>query len=292
MGNSLAGRRALITGSTSGIGKATALLFAQEGARVVVTGRREVEGKGVAAEIREAGGEAHFCRADLAIESDVQRLLSETVQKYAGLDVVVNNAGLVPRNPDGTMADGPIHRTNSDYWERIWSVDLRSIFLVSKYAVPHLLSSENACIVNLSSVHGEVGAGMDVYSAIKGAVISLTRSMALSYAHRIRVNCISPGMVLVERTQQLWDENPEMREQFERGYLTRIGRPSDIAQMCVFLASTAGEYVTGADFRLDGGMSVHGWFPPSPTDATDLFQVRSDEGLASEKRPASDRHRD
>lgn len=264
--HALEGRVALVTGSTSGIGKAISAAFASQGARVVVTGRRESLGNQVVSEIRVTGGEATFFRADLTVDSEVSELIDATIRTYGHLDILVNNAGLVPRNPDGSMADGPIHRTEPEYWDRIWRVDLQSVFAVCKSAIPFLLASEHAAIINISSVHGQQGCGMDVYSAIKGAVISLTRSMAVSYGHRIRVNCVSPGMVLVERTEPLVEQHPEVLAQYDEGYLTRVGWPSDIAQFCVFLASTAGEYVTGANFMLDGGMSIHGTFPPGPVE--------------------------
>jgi 3-oxoacyl-[acyl-carrier protein] reductase len=272
-----------VSGSTSGIGKAIAELFADLGAHVIVTGRREANGSKITSDLVARGGKAAFCRADLTSDEDVARLVSYAVDTFGGIDILVNNAGLVPRNPDGSMADGPLHRTNPDYWDRIWSMDLRSIFMLSKLSIPHLLSSEHASIINIASVHGVVGAGLDIYSALKGAVISLTRSMAVSYGHRIRVNCISPAMVLVERTEELWNSHPEMQQQYRRGYLTRMGHPADVAHLCALLASGDGEYATGANFVLDGGMSVYGAFPPSPEAATTLFQVATERGIPRKK---------
>lgn len=269
---------ALVTGSTSGIGKAISESYAMQGAKVIVTGRREKWGKEVVDGIHKTGGIAEFCRADLTDDEEVENLIQYTVDTFGGIDIVVNNAGMVPRNPDGSMADGPIHKTNKDYWERIWQVDLRSIFLVTKLAIPYLLSSKSACVINISSVHGQQGCGMDIYSAIKGAVISLTRSMAVSYRHRVRVNCISPALVLVERTKPIFDKNPIMYEQYNEGYLARMGQPSDIAEFCVYLASSAGEYVTGANFMLDGGMSIHGTVPPGPEEMRSWFYVGDEKG--------------
>ncbi len=277
MDKRLKGRIALITGSTSGIGRAMALRFAENGARVVVSGRRESWGQEVVAKIRDVGGVAEFCRADLASDEDAHKLVDFTVQAFGGLDILVNNAGMVPRNPDGSMRDGPIHRTDEAYWEDIWRIDLRSVFEMSKLAIPHLLKSQHACIVNISSVHGVGGHGMDVYSAIKGAVISLTRSMAVSYGHRIRVNCISPGMVVVERTAGIFAKTPEVREQVQADYLTRAGKPDDIAYCAIFLASDEGEYVSGANFMLDGGLTIHGAFPPGPASSRARLQVGAEE---------------
>jgi 3-oxoacyl-[acyl-carrier protein] reductase len=275
---------ALVTGSTSGIGKSIAELFAQLGACVTVTGRREDRGREVAEGVVARGGTAAFCHADLAVDADVERLVTYTWETFGGLDILVNNAGMVPRNPDGSMTDGPLHRTDPDYWDRLWRVDLRSVLMVSKLAIPHLLSSDNACIINIASVHGVVGAGLDVYSTIKGAIICLTRSMAVSYGHRIRVNCISPGMVIVERTQPMWESHPEMRAQYDTGYLTRVGRPADVAELCAFVASREGEYATGSNFVLDGGMSAFGAFPPSPHSIGSPFQVGSEKGAGRKLR--------
>jgi NAD(P)-dependent dehydrogenase (short-subunit alcohol dehydrogenase family) len=273
----LTGRTALVTGSTSGIGRAISERFAESGARVVVSGRRESLAQEVVAKIRDAGGVAEYFCADLTDDDQARGLVQYTVQMFGGLDIVVNNAGMVPRNPDGSMRDGPIHRTDAAYWDELWRVDLRSIFLVSKLAMPHLLRSRHASIINISSVHGVSGHGMDVYSAIKGAVISLTRSMAVSYAHRVRVNCISPGMVVVERTRELWEAFPEVREQAHDSYLTRVGKPDDIAYFAIYLASEQGEYVTGANFALDGGLTIHGALPPGPASLRARLQVGPEE---------------
>jgi NAD(P)-dependent dehydrogenase (short-subunit alcohol dehydrogenase family) len=290
MGAELADRKlekrvAVVTGSTSGIGKAVAELFAQEGAYVIVTGRREDHGSVVTAGIIARGGKAAYCQADLTIDEDVERLVASAAGAYGGIDILVNNAGLVPRNSDGSMADGPLHRTDPEYWERIWRLDVRSILMTSKLAIPHLMSSNHASIINIASIHGADGAGLDVYSAAKGAIISLTRSMAVSYGHRIRVNCISPGMVLVERTEDLWKSHPEMMEQYTRDSLTRVGRPIDVAQLCLFLASSEGEFATGVNYMLDGGASINGAFPPSPTSAIAAFHVGAEQGIGR-KRPS------
>jgi NAD(P)-dependent dehydrogenase (short-subunit alcohol dehydrogenase family) len=262
----LSGKVALVTGSTSGIGKAIVERFAEQGAKVVVTGRRQELGQRIVSEMNQAGGEARFFRADISNDQECEAIVQCVVETFGGLDILVNNAALLPRKPDGSMADGPLHITETEYWDRTWNVSLRSTFLISKLAIPHLLSSERPTIINIASNHGVTGCGMDVYSAIKGAIISLTRSMAVSYGHKIRVNCISPGMVIVERTQLLWDSTPEMHEQVQEGYLTRIGHPDDIANCALYLASDEAEYITGANFVIDGGASIHGVIPPGPQE--------------------------
>ncbi|MGH7321314.1 MAG: SDR family NAD(P)-dependent oxidoreductase [Candidatus Rokuibacteriota bacterium] len=260
----LAGRVALVTGSTSGIGRAIAERFGENGAKVVVTGRREALGREVADAIRARGGTAAFFRADLANAADTANLVDCAVSSFGQLDTVVNNAGLVPRRPDGSMRDGPLHLTDEDYWDELYRVDLRAVLLTSKLALPHLLRSAHASLIHVSSIHGVDGNGLDVYSTMKGALVSLTRSMALSYAHRVRVNCICPGMVIVERTQAIWGAHPEMYDQAKRASLTRVGRPDDIAHCAVYLASDEAEYVSGAILAIDGGMLARGAAPPGP----------------------------
>ena len=273
MSNRLQGRTALVTGSTTGIGKAIAQFFAHNGAQVVVTGRRAELGEGVAAEIRQDGGKAAYVYADLANDEDVAGLIQSTIAEFGTLDIVVNNAALIPRRPDGALADGPIHRTESDYWEQAWQVDLRSIFLACKLAMPYLLRSDHASIIHIASANGVAGCGMDVYSAFKGALIALARSMAVSYAHRVRVNTISPGVVIVERTEELWHTVPEMEQQARTEYLTPVGRAADIAHCAVYLASDEASYVTGANFVIDGGMTIKGALPPGPASVRSTLQM-------------------
>lgn len=261
----LVGRVALVTGSTSGIGRAIAERFGEYGARVVVTGRRERLGQEVVDAIRARGGTAVFFRADLASAAETAKLVDFAVSAFGQLDTVVNNAGLVPRRPDGSMRDGPLHLTDEDYWDELYRIDLRAVLLTSKLALPHLLRSAHASLIHISSIHGVDGNGLDVYSTMKGALVSLTRSMAASYAHRVRVNCICPGMVIVERTEAIWAAHPEMHDQAKRASLTRVGRPDDIAHCAVYLASDEAEYVSGAIFSIDGGMLARGAAPPGPT---------------------------
>ncbi len=259
----LAEQVALVTGSTSGIGRGIALRLAQEGARVMVTGRRPEWGSETVQAIREAGGTAEFCAADLSNGADVQYLVAQTVQTFRGLDILVNNAGLVPRRADGSSPDGPLHLTDESYWDELYQISLKSVFSACKYSIPHLLKSEHASIVHISSNVALQGFGVDVYSAIKGALVSLTRSMAKSYAHQIRVNCICPGIIMVERNRAGWEQHPEMFEQFAQSSFTRIGQPSDIADCVAYLSSA--EFVSGAVMVIDGGVSVKAPPFPAPT---------------------------
>ena len=257
-------RVALVTGSTSGIGRAIAECFAENGAEVIITGRRRELGEKVVDQIQAAGGKASFFAADLAKDENIRALVSYITRSFGRLDILVNNAGFIPRKSDGSSLDGPIHQTDESYWDQTWRISLRSILLLCKLTIPLLLQSPNAVIVSISSALALQGHGVDVYSAIKGALVSLTRSMAVSYAHRIRVNCICPGNVLVERNRPLWEAHPEMFEQARRMSLTRVGQPRDIAECALFLASPAGEFVSGAILSIDGGQSIKGFPLPSP----------------------------
>lgn len=263
----LKGRVALVTGSTSGIGRSTALCLAQLGASVMLTGRRVEWGERAAQEIRDVGGIAQFYPADISRGGEVQALATQTARVFGGLDILVNNAGLVPRRADGSSPDGALHLTDPDYWDEMYQNNLKSVFYACKYSIPHLLNSQHASIVHISSNVALQGFGVDIYSAIKGALVSLTRSMAASYAHQIRVNCICPGITQVERNRSSWDEHPEMYEQFARGSLTRIGQASDIAE-CVAYLCTA-EFVSGAVMVVDGGVSVKAPPFPAPTKRAD-----------------------
>lgn len=164
----LGNRIALVTGSTSGIGRAIAENFAAHGAKVVVTGRREALGSQIVASIQADGGTAQYFPADLESGESIQSLIDFTIQSFGGLDILVNNAALLPRRADGSMRDGPIHLTDEEYWDQCYRLDLKSVYLLCKQAIPHLLRSPAAVILNIGSSHAIHGQGLDVYSAMKG----------------------------------------------------------------------------------------------------------------------------
>jgi NAD(P)-dependent dehydrogenase (short-subunit alcohol dehydrogenase family) len=261
----LAGKIALVTGSTSGIGKAIALEFGRQGARVVVTGRREPLGKAVATGIRAEGGEATYLRADVSEKEDVLALSHFVGETYGGLDILVNNAAPVGLARE---ADGRIGDTSEAVWDEMWRTGLRGTCLCSKYMMPLLIKSGKGSIIHMSSIQGLRGSGWDAYSMIKGGLVSLTRSMAVNGAkHGVRVNCICPGAVIVERTERLYAENPQMEQLALLQSLTRVGRPQDMAWIAVYLASDESAYVTGEIFTIDGGMYARGRLrlPEMPT---------------------------
>jgi NAD(P)-dependent dehydrogenase (short-subunit alcohol dehydrogenase family) len=247
----LSGKRALITGAASGIGRATALLFAREGAAVAVVDVDEMGGQAVVQTILDEGGQAIFVRCDVTRAADCQRAVQETVDRLGGLDILFNNAGIIRR---ATVID-----TTEEEWERVMAVNVKSIFLLGKYAVPAMAQSGGGAIVNTASGWGLVGGRNAVsYCASKGAVVNMTRAMALDHgAQNIRVNCVCPGdtdtPMLRSEAQQLGESEDAFLAEAADRPLQRIGRPEDIAQAVLYLASEDSAFVTGTALVVDGG---------------------------------------
>lgn len=250
----LDGKVAVITGAASGIGAATAMRFAQEGAVVVVADLNDIGGKDVLEQCRAMGGRARFQRADVASEADVKVLLTRTVKAFGRLDVVFNNAGI-------GGAIGPIDETSVEDWDRTQAVLLRSVFLGMKHAVPLLRKSGGGSIISTASVAGlRAGAGPHAYSAAKAAVVNLTRSVSLEVAKdNIRVNCICPGGIntpLVSNRLGGVDAAAQLLGALQP--VQRSGTPDDIANVALFLASDESTFVTGAAMVVDGGFTAGG----------------------------------
>jgi len=243
----LQGELALVTGSTSGIGRAIAIAFAAEGARVVVTGRDQARGEGV---VTEAGDGATFVPADLSDESACADLVRTTADRLGGLTVLVNNAA------GGGGHDAAVAELNTAAWEAILRVNLSAPMWLARAAIPHMRTAGHGSIVNVSSRQGErASAGLAAYIASKGGLNALTRSIAVDYAdQRIRCNTISPGYVLNDRRDA--DLSDERRARLEGMHLTRLGRADDIAAAAVYLAGTESELVTGVNLPVDGGSSA------------------------------------
>jgi 3(or 17)beta-hydroxysteroid dehydrogenase len=248
----LAGKVAIITGAASGIGQATAKLFAREGAKVVAVDMEEQAGKQTAESIIAEGGEATFIKADVTVSTQVQNAMKATVQKYGKLDILVNNVGI---SPTGTVVD-----TKEEVWDRIIDTNLKGVFLGSKYAIPEM--KNGGVIVNMASISGLVARqGEAGYDASKGGVVMLTRAMALDHASQnIRVNCVCPGTIwtpLIQRIVEESDNPAESRKNFERLHpMGRLGKPEEIAYAALYLASDESSFVTGSALVVDGGRTA------------------------------------
>ncbi len=249
---SIQGKSVLVTGSTTGIGEASARAFAAQGARVLVTGRNEERGRAICAEIEADGGIAAFCQADLSDRAQCDRLVSETVQRFGRLDVLVNNAGVLH---EGTAL------TTSDYaWDETLTVNVSSVFFMSRAALKQMSAQGSGCIVNTASEWGLNGEpGFVAYCASKGAVVQMTRCMALDHAAEgIRVNAVCPGETHTEMLDRmLQDQGGDFDENlrnFAAGIpMRRVATPEEIARSILFLASDDASYVTGTTLVVDGG---------------------------------------
>jgi NAD(P)-dependent dehydrogenase (short-subunit alcohol dehydrogenase family) len=248
--NILKDKVALVTGATSGIGRETALLFANEGAKVVVAGRRKDEGEEVAALIRKAGGTAKFIRADVSKADQVEQLINETVSTFGTLNIAFNNAGI-----EGKFA--PLAEQTEEDFDEVIGINLKGAFLSLKYEAA-VMPAGSSIIFN-SSIVAEVGfAGAAVYSSSKGGVNALARSAALEFAKAgIRINVLSPGITLTDMSRRaLGDDQSVHNLAATLLPLGRPGQPIDMAHGALFLASNQSSYITGQVLRVDGGYTA------------------------------------
>lgn len=249
--DTLKNKVALITGGASGIGRATAILFAQEGAVVAIVDINTELGQSAVKEVEAAGGKAIFIASDVTRAEDCQHAVEAAVAAFGGLDILFNNAGIIRR------AD--VLGTTETEWDRVMDVNVKSIFLMSKYAIPHMEKRGGGSIINTSSGWGLKGGGNAVsYCASKGAVTNMTRAMAIDHGRQnIRVNAVCPGdtdtPMLRNEAKQLGQAEKEFMAEAASRPLNRYAQPLEIATTVLFLASEAASYVTGAALVVDGG---------------------------------------
>ena len=254
MSRRLQGKVAVVTGSTSGIGRATAVLFAQEGARVVVNGRRKELGEQVVEAIRAKGGDARFYQADLAHSEEVVALIRFAIETYGRLDILMNNAISSPPGRHGTVVD-----MDEAVWDGAMDVGLKAVFLACKEAIPTMISNGGGVILNTASVHGLLASRRaPSYDTLKAAVINLTRQIAVDFGHQgIRCNALCPGLIIVEKWDERYRDHPEQLRQAETIYpVGRPGYPIDVAKAALFLASDDASFITGHALVVDGGLTI------------------------------------
>ena len=249
MAKELQNKVALVTGGTSGIGRDTAVLFAKEGAKVVVVGRREVEGQETIGLVRAAGGEGLFVQTDVAKAAEVKALVQKTVEKFGRLDIAFNNAGI-----EGNWI--PIAEQSEEDWDRTIDINLKGVWLCLKYEIQQLLKQgTGGAIVNMSSVSGFIGsAGSATYCASKHGVLGLTKSAALETAKNgIRVNAVCPAVIETPMGERLFGEPEFKKFALSLHPIGRFGQPTEVAEAVLWMCSDRASFMTGQSLSLDGG---------------------------------------
>ena len=249
----LKGKVAIVTGSTSGIGVGIARLFAGEGAKVVICGRRAERGQAVVESIEKEGGEAYYHFMDMTATDSIAQLLEDTAAKYGKIDVLVNNAANVG------LKDGRVDELTLEMWDAVFQSDLRGTFFMTKSILPYMQKNEDGgSIINIGSMASCGGdLGSTAYACAKAGVDMLTKSVALQYGkNRIRCNCVRPGLIVTPQNEAKVPQ--ALKDIFLSNIMVdRYGCPEDIGHMCVYLASDESSYVTGQIVNVDGGMNSH-----------------------------------
>jgi NAD(P)-dependent dehydrogenase (short-subunit alcohol dehydrogenase family) len=250
MSAELQNKIALVTGGTTGIGRETAVLFAKHGAKVVISGRREVEGNETIALVRAAGGDGLFVKSDVSKSADVRSLVQKTVEKFGRIDLLFNNAGV-----EGQWK--PITEQTEEDWNSVIDINLKGTWLCLKFVIQHMLKQgTGGAIVNMSSVAGLMGAaGAAIYVASKHGVIGLTRTAALEYATKgIRVNAVCPAVIETAMADRAFGDPEVSKRVLAQHPIGRFGKPIEIAEAVLWLCSDKSSFITGHYITLDGGM--------------------------------------
>lgn len=246
----------MVTGGAVGIGRATCLTLAKEGAKVAVTDLQDEAGRKVAKEIEESGGTAEYWHLDVSSEAEVMKVTSEIFVRYGSIDVLVNNAGI-------SGADKPTHEITEEEWDQVMAVNVKGVFLCTKHVLPLMRKSVGGSIINLSSIYGIISArDLPAYHASKGAVRLMSKTDALLYAKdKIRVNSVHPGFIWTPLVEELGERSEEGVEKFRQQLdslhpIGHVGEPEDIAWGIVYLASDESKFVTGSELVIDGGYTA------------------------------------
>jgi NAD(P)-dependent dehydrogenase (short-subunit alcohol dehydrogenase family) len=251
----LKGKVSIITGSGGGIGRAAALRFAAEGSRVVVADSQMIAAEETVRQIRAAGGEATPVAVDVSIEADAQAMVDVAMRKYGRVDVLYNNAGIMPE-ADHSVVDTPV-----EVWDQVMAVNVRGLYLACKHALPRMVERHSGSIINVSSFVAIMGCSVpqDAYTASKGAVLALTRSLAVQFApHGVRTNAILPGPVETPLLMDWLVKDESARKiRLARNPTGRFGKPEEVAALAVYLASDESAWTNGASLVIDGGISVN-----------------------------------
>jgi NAD(P)-dependent dehydrogenase (short-subunit alcohol dehydrogenase family) len=244
----LEGKTVIITGGGSGIGLACTRLFCDEGAQVAIIGRRQNRLESAA---KEVGGQVLTVTGDLTNNSDLDRLVTETLNAFGKIDIVVNNGGV--------FTGSPVHETKDEDWDSIMDVNMRSVFQLTKRVLPHMIERKSGNFIHISSILGLVAVpGVAAYNVSKGALLQFNRSLAVEYGPvGIRSNAVCPGLVKTEMTEGLMNDEELMKEWSKDYPIGRFGAPQDIANACLYLASDESSFVTGVALPVDGGFTAH-----------------------------------
>ncbi|HVB75389.1 MAG TPA: SDR family NAD(P)-dependent oxidoreductase [Ktedonobacteraceae bacterium] len=250
----LKGKVVFLTGGGGVLGRASALLFAREGARIAVADMVQDKAEETARQINANGGEAIALGVDITNEAAVREAIDATVKQWGHVDTLFNNAGIMPHQDESVL------HLDLDLWSQIYATNVLGSALCCKYAIPHIIQAGGGAVVNMSSFLAVVGCGkpQEAYGASKGAIIALTHSLAVQFGkHGIRVNALCPGPIETEHVRQFFADEAARKLRLDRVPLGRFGRPEDVAELALFLASDAASWLTGQAIVLDGGISCN-----------------------------------